>query len=209
MGAAHSPLQSALYFSVPPAGEELDEMFESRPLPEDEAPPKKGENRLWGILRSHHGFTGFEKIREGEIWRVFTPMLLHFGALHLMFNMFWLYDLGGQIERAKGALFFIVLVLLASGLSNIAQALTSSPYSFGGMSGVVYALFGYLWMKQRFQPLEGMGLAPNTVFWMLFWLFLCMTGQVGPVANAAHVGGLLVGMAMGVAPYLWGRFRRG
>jgi GlpG protein len=66
------------------------------------------------------------------------------------------------------------------------------------MSGVVFALFGYIWMKSLHEPEQGMFVHPNTVTIMLFWLVLCMTGLVGPIANAAHVAGLVVGVVFGV-----------
>ena len=52
-------------------------------------------------------------------------------------------------------------------------------------------------MKGQYEPEQGMILHPNTITMMLFWLVLCMTGMVGHIANAAHVVGLLVGVAFG------------
>ena len=54
-----------------------------------------------------------------------------------------------------------------------------------GMSGVIYALFGYVWMKGMYQPEQRMGVHPNTVNLMLIWLVVCMTGVIGPIGNAA------------------------
>ena len=71
--------------------------------------------------------------------------------------------------------------------------------TFGGMSGVVYALFGYVWMKGRYEPEQGMILHPSTVQTMLLWLVLCMTGFLGNIANAAHVVGLVAGILFGLA----------
>jgi GlpG protein len=134
-------------------------------------------------------------------------MLLHFGAMHLLFNMFWLFDLGSAIERRKGTLFLAALILSSCVIANFAQYFWDGPH-FGGMSGVVYALFGYVWMKGKFEPQDGLGVGQQTVLIMIVWLFLCMTGWLGPIANAAHVAGLLVGMAMGHAPYSWKKLRR-
>ena len=67
------------------------------------------------------------------------------------------------------------------------------------MSGVVYALFGYIWMKGQNEPEQGMILHPSTVQTMLFWLVLCMMGWVGNVANTAHVVGVAVGIVCGLA----------
>ena len=48
--------------------------------------------------------SSFHEIKNGQIWRIFTPSLLHGGILHLLFNILWLMVLGGMIERDKGAL---------------------------------------------------------------------------------------------------------
>jgi GlpG protein len=54
-------------------------------------------------------------------------------------------------------------------------------------------------MKSLYEPEQGMILNPNSVSIMLIWLVLCMTGVLGPIANAAHVGGLIVGIILGVS----------
>ena len=72
------------------------------------------------------------------------------------------------------------------------------PHLFEGFSGVIYALFGYIWMKGLYQPEQGMFLHPNSITIMLLWLVLCMTGVLGPIGNAAHFVGLIVGVAFGV-----------
>jgi GlpG protein len=133
---------------------------------------------------------------------------VHFGAIHLLFNMFWVYDLGGMIEARQGTGRLLLLVLTAAVLSNLGQYIMSGPL-FGGMSGVVYALFGYVWMKSRYEASADLYVQPQTVLIMIGWLFLCMTGRVGPIANTAHGVGLAVGVAVGVAPYLWRRLLRG
>ena len=59
---------------------------------------------------------------------------------------------------------------------------------------MIYALFGYVWFKGLLQPGEHMSVGPNTVLIMIAWLFFCMTGWLGPIGNAAHVTGLVVGI---------------
>jgi GlpG protein len=146
------------------------------------------------------------EIREGQVWRLVTPIFVHWGILHLLFNMFWLRDLGSLIEHRKGALWLAVLVLVSAVISNVAQYLANGPGA-GGMSGVIYALFGYVWMKDRYAPEEGLNLFPHTTVYMLVWLAICFTGMVGPVGNTAHVTGLLIGMAFGIARHLGRVFR--
>lgn len=147
----------------------------------------------------------FEAVLNGQVWRLFTPMFLHFSILHLLFNMMWLRDLGGVIEARRGKWKFLLLVLAIAGVSNAAQGLWSGP-SFGGMSGVVFGLFGYVWMQSRFVPSSGFFVPRNLVMLMLLWMFLCYTGFVGHIANAAHTVGLIVGMIAGYAPKLWDDF---
>jgi GlpG protein len=158
---------------------------------------------------------GMEPILQGQIWRLVTPIFLHFGIWHLLFNMFMLYDLGGVIEQRRGPLRYLLLVLVLAVLSNLVQYYFGHPVRegselkwlhlpmFGGMSGVVYGLFGYIWMKARFQPEAGLHIHPNTVVYLVAWFFLCMTGWVGPIANGAHAGGLIAGMLIGYLPTLW------
>jgi GlpG protein len=144
---------------------------------------------------------------SGEIWRVFTPIFLHFNFLHILFNMFWLNDLGGQIEKRKGPKFFISFLLVVALVSNLTQFLLSGP-AFGGMSGVVYGLFGYVWVKTRLDPADGFRLDPMIAMIMFGFFFVCFTGVFGGIANWAHAGGLAVGIAWGYASaFRWNQGR--
>jgi len=125
-------------------------------------------------------------------WRLITPIFLHFSLLHIAFNLYWLYVLGGLIESKDKPWFYLCLVVCAAVFPNVFQYLISGP-NFGGMSGVVYALFAYIWLSSRFNPMSGYWVRRDLVAWMLGWFVLCFTGFVGPVANFAHLGGILVG----------------
>jgi GlpG protein len=138
----------------------------------------------------------FPEIRGGQVWRLFTPMFLHFGILHLVFNMWWMKDLGSAIESVKGPRILLGLAFTISILSNVAQFFMSGP-RFGGMSGVVFGLLGYMWMQGKFNPRGTLRLNPQTVQFMMIWFVICLTGMVGPVANTVHGVGAFVGMAWG------------
>ena len=158
---------------------------------------------------------GLTPIRQGQVWRLVTPIFLHFGIWHLFFDMYMLYFLGGAIEQRRGPLRYLLLVLVLAVISNLVQYYFGHPVmdgselkwnympNFGGMSGVVYGLFGYIWMKARFQPELGLHIHPNTVIFLIAWFFLSMTGWVGGIANGCHIGGLLSGMFIGYAPTVW------
>jgi GlpG protein len=134
---------------------------------------------------------------EEQPWRLITPIFLHFGILHIVFNMMWLVQLGQLIETLRGSVRFALMVFVITLISNIAQfSWTGNPYG-GGMSGVVYGLFGYVWIKSWYERESGFYVTPNMVFWMLAWFVICLTGVVGPIGNAAHGVGLLVGVILG------------
>jgi GlpG protein len=140
---------------------------------------------------------GLASVRRGQVWRLVSPIFIHFTLLHLMFNMMWLMDLGGMVEYNKGSNFFTGFILLVAAASNLGQYVMAGP-NFGGMSGVVYGLLGYAWIMGRYDPGSGMKLRPATVTLMLGWFFVCILfARIMPVANTAHAVGLGLGMAWG------------
>lgn len=149
----------------------------------------------------------FDNIRHGQLWRLFSPAFLHFGPQHLIFNLWALYSLGTVLERRCGTLFFAFLFFVGAIGSSVGEYFWHGP-NFGGVSGVVYCLFGYVWIRGRMDYSFGLQLPSQTVYIMVGWLFLCMTGVMGPVANAAHLVGLLIGVAMAAIPVGWRRYQR-
>lgn len=143
-------------------------------------------------------------LTSGQFWRLVTPAFLHFDCLHILFNMMWLRMLGMGIEYMRGTRRFVTLCLILAVTSNVIQYFWSGP-SFGGMSGVVFGLIGYVWMKGRTQPHVGLALQQQTVVFCMFFLLLCMTGALGPIANAAHLSGFVVGILIGARQTLWKR----
>lgn len=144
----------------------------------------------------------FGSLASEQYWRLITPIFLHFGLVHLVFNSLWLSMLGSRIEQLNGSLHLILLVVCSGVVSNMAQYVWSGSVYFGGMSGVVYALLGYIWIKHKLMPHPALQLPPGIIGFMLGWLVVCMTGildvllGVG-IANAAHLGGLVIGMLLG------------
>jgi GlpG protein len=159
------------------------------------------------MLMSYFSPSELTEIRHGQVWRLITPIFIHYSPLHLIFNMFWTRDLGSMIERRKSSLWLLVMVLVIGVVSNFLQFVASGPWA-GGMSGVVYGLFGYVWMKGRYSPHEGMALHPHTVIYMVAWFVLCFTGLVGAIANTAHAVGLIMGIVFGSAGYLRRKYLR-
>jgi len=139
---------------------------------------------------------GLDEIISGQFWRLITPIFLHFNLLHILFNCMWLHSLGSQIEKKKGTKFFTTFILCTAIASNLSQFVITGP-AFGGMSGVVYGLFGYVWIKSRLDPGDGFYIDPVIAMIMLGFFLVCFTGAFGGVANWAHAGGLIVGLGWG------------
>ena len=151
-----------------------------------------------------------ETLASGQWWRLFTPMLIHFGFLHIAMNGMWFWELGRRIELRQGSINLIGLSLLFSLVSNFAQYLFGGPSLFGGLSGVLYGLLGHIWIYQLMAPNPMYNLPRGVLVMMLVWLALCMSGLVsmigfGQIANAAHVGGLVIGCLTGLLGGLWAR----
>ena len=154
---------------------------------------------------------GLPEVRHGEIWRLVTPIFIHFGLMHLAFNLIMTWQLGELLERSFGALRFTALVVALAVISNLAQFFTTGPL-FGGLSGVLYGLFGYFWIASRFNPLFAYRINPGAVKMLLIWFVLCwfdFFGLLGniKVANMAHTGGLLLGMLLAFIGALSSRAR--
>jgi GlpG protein len=141
-----------------------------------------------------------------EPWRLVTPMLLHFGLIHILFNMLWLADLGRTIESRHGALYLALFALSSAAISNFAQYEIAKNPIFGGMSGVVYGLLGLIWARGRFDPHASYGLSRGTAQFMLIWMLLGFIGELAQgmgfarasgMANWCHLFGLLVGVSWG------------
>ena len=162
----------------------------------------------WLTISNHmsKSLQGLVEIQQGQIWRLFTPMFLHLGILHILFNMLWLKDLGAIVETFKGSWYLLALVLVIAAISNVGQLMVGGP-TFGGMSGVIYGLLGYLWMLGKFNPASPIRLNPQIVQFMIIWFFACLIGIIPNVANAAHGVGLVVGMAWGYLEAQWARRR--
>ena len=141
-----------------------------------------------------------EILSSGEVWRLITPTFLHFSFMHIFFNSLGMWDLGRRLELLLGKMNFVLFFLVTATLSNIAQFLWHPAGFFGGISGVVYALVGFIMVSHKLAPNKLTAVQPAELGFMLLWLVLCMTGVLdsligGGVANAAHLGGLLAGCA--------------
>jgi len=154
-----------------------------------------------------------DSLASGQWWRIVTPMLIHFGVLHLAMNGLWFWELGRRIELRQGSWHLLGLTLVFSAVSNYGQYWYSGPGLFGGLSGVLYGLLGHIWIFQWLAPNPIYRMPRGVLVMMLVWLVLCMSGLVsmlgfGAIANGAHVGGLIIGCITGLLGGLLARRSR-
>ncbi|MGK2913261.1 MAG: rhomboid family intramembrane serine protease [Porticoccaceae bacterium] len=141
-------------------------------------------------------------LASGQYWRLITPVFLHFGLLHIVFNGLWLWEFGRRIEGLVGGFGFLGLFVVVAVGSNGGQYLWSGSSLFGGLSGVVYGLLGYIWLRGSLAPHPLLMIPSGILIFMLVWLVLCLAGVIdlfiqGGVANGAHVAGLVMGVVLG------------
>ncbi len=137
------------------------------------------------------------EILHGQVWRLITPIFIHFDIAHLLFDMMFLQSIGSMIEGRQSSWVLLFLVILTAVGSNLAEVYIGRVPNFGGMSGVDYGLAGYVWMRGKRDPASGLFLEPTTMTMLIIWFFVCLFGLVGPIANAAHAGGFVIGVAWG------------
>ncbi|MEC7367932.1 MAG: rhomboid family intramembrane serine protease [Pseudomonadota bacterium] len=144
---------------------------------------------------------------SGQYWRLLSPMLIHFGWLHLTFNLLWVWEIGRRIEFLHGASMFILLTLFSGLLANLAQYWLTGVSLFGGMSGVLFGFIGYCMVWDAFSTGRRFGIARSIYIGMLVFLIIGFTGAfdslgLGNLANGAHVGGLIAGVVTAAAAML-------
>ena len=129
-----------------------------------------------------------------EVWRYFSHALMHFSLMHILFNLLWWWYLGGAVEKRIGSGKLVVITVISALLSGFVQHQFSGPW-FGGLSGVVYALMGYVWLRGERDPQSGIFLQRGLILFSLVWLIAGWFDVFGmSIANGAHVA--VTGLAM-------------
>jgi len=144
-----------------------------------------------------------EVLQRGELWRLITPIFLHFDLMHIAFNGAIIYVMGQRLEIRLGVFWMLVFVLLSAAASNIVQLWWSQQSYFGGLSGVAFAMVGGLIALGWLRPRDPAFVLPKQMIGgVLFFLLLFSTGITDAfglhVANAAHWGGLGSGVVLGL-----------
>ena len=134
-------------------------------------------------------------IANGEYYRLFTAMFLHYGIIHLAFNMYVLWVVGRFLERDLGRGRFLALYLVCGMGGNVATYLFAAPTTFSaGASSCIFGLFGALLLVNRKQGRDNSGM------YALLALNLVITFLPGTnISITGHIGGLVTGLILGYA----------
>jgi len=139
----------------------------------------------------------------GEYWRLLTSLFLHYGPLHLLFNLYALFIIGPGLEQAIGSIRFGICYLVAGLGSGIGVLLLhmvglNSAEQLVGASGCVMGLVGVwagLLLRHRHAPMAGRRLKNILVIIAIQTAFDLSTPQI---SMAAHMSGLVTGFALGL-----------
>src|SRR3989338_6114155 len=222
---AITPVQALFLFDLPPVIAQLETLIEEHQLAPDQKIdelPSDIQHKLsqlektsfwqgtyqWVLLKlqgkdpSKAEGPLFERIRQGEIWRLISPAFLHRDFLHILFNMIWVWVLCRPIEQRIGIIRLALLSLICGVISNVAQYLMSGPF-FIGYSGIVMGLAGFTWVREKTAPWEGYPLHRTTILFLLLFIggmfalqavsfllqiFTSLTFEPN-IANPAHIVG--------------------
>jgi rhomboid protease GluP len=139
------------------------------------------------------------KIWHGAYWGLVTSAFVHFEIWHLAFNLYWLWVFGRVVEAAIGPLRWLAFFVGAAIVGSSAELAAAGETGIG-LSGVIYAVFGFLWVSRRRRPEFAAVVPLSTANLFLGWFVFCVLATRSgffQVANAAHAGGLAFGLACG------------
>jgi membrane associated rhomboid family serine protease len=136
-------------------------------------------------------------VAGGQYYRLLTSAFMHYGIVHILFNMYALYVLGPQLERHLGRVRFTALYLLSAlGGSVVVYLFSPLNAATAGASGAIFGLFGATFVAAKRLRLDVRSLV------VLIVINLVITFTVPGISWQGHVGGLLTG-ALVAAAYLY------
>ncbi len=156
---------------------------------------QKGDYASWAAL-SKLGYLSPNDIWDGKYWGLVTSVFVHTQLWHVAFNVYWLWILGGALERSIGHVYWLVFFIMAALVSSGIQFGTSGDTGIG-LSGVGYGMFGFMWIARDRYPEFQQTLTKQIIILFTGWLIFCVIASllhIMDVGNGSHIGGLLFGM---------------
>lgn len=131
----------------------------------------------------------------GQFYRLISSMFLHYGILHILSNMLFLYVFGSSIERYYGKLKYFI-IYIGSGIAAGLMFCAVSTGTAAGASGAVFGLTGAMLAcsKKLKRAVDG----KDSYFMLIFAIIAICSGFLSEeVANSAHIGGFIFGLVSG------------
>jgi membrane associated rhomboid family serine protease/Tfp pilus assembly protein PilF len=146
----------------------------------------------WGANFGPYTFTG-------QYWRLFTYMFVHIGLIHLLMNMWFLYDLGSACERLLGSVTYLIMYLIAGVTGGVFSIAWHPQGPSAGASGALFGILGAMIAAYKFGEFSmPRGYLQMSLRSMLFCAGINLAwGLTGGIDNAAHIGGLVAGLIIG------------
>ena len=132
-------------------------------------------------------------VADGDWWRLVTSGFLHFGLLHLGFNMFLLWQLGSMLEPQLGRVRFALLYAVALLAGSLGVLLAAPNALTAGASGAVFGLMGAAFVGQRRRGVDPM----QSGIGGLLVMNLLLTFAIPGISIGGHLGGLVGGSIAG------------
>lgn len=215
-----SNLHQALFFDYPEKQEQLYSLlqkYDIHAIADIESAPKTFHQE-WAALNEKTRWFGvvdawkeknrgvfMERIRQGQLWRLITPSLLHGSIAHLILNLSALLALGAQIEYRMGRRRMLVFMLLLGIATNIVQYICSGPF-FLGFSGILAGLLAYIWMRQKYYEEELYPFSQKSLTKSFYFIIGSAALSIIPLpaitffahmAHPSHLSGLFLGIVIG------------
>jgi len=138
---------------------------------------------------------------DGQWWRLFTSCFLHFGILHIAFNMYALFFIGFLLEPLLGKSRFLVAYLSCGLLSSLASLWWNTLVVSAGASGAIFGMYGLFLALLTTNLIPKQYRQSQLQTMVIFVVFNLAFGATGGIDNAAHIGGLLAGIVIGYLYY--------
>jgi len=156
--------------------------------------PSSMELRNWGANYSPLTW-------GGQPWRLVSNLFVHCGILHLVFNMWALWNIGRFLEKLIGNVGLLIVYFVSGTLGSIVSLWWNGDVVSAGASGAIFGLLGalatFLWNRSDSVPLAPLAAIRGSIGTCIFYNLL-FGATIEGIDQAAHVGGLLGGLVCGL-----------
>jgi len=140
---------------------------------------------------------------QHQYWRLVTCMFLHIGFVHFLFNNYALWIIGREIEQIYGSARFLILYVTTGVLASLSSFYFSPNAVSAGASGAIFGLFGVMATfafkyRKEIPAALSQDIRRRVLPIIAINLIFGFTAR-GIVDNAAHIGGLIAGVALALA----------